>query len=893
MTTAAQKITPMMAQYLALKAAWPDYLLFYRMGDFFELFFQDAIHVASVLDLTLTKRGEHDGAPIPMCGVPVHAHDSYLARLVRKGYQVAIADQVETPEEAKKRDGYKALVRREVVRIVTAGTLTEESLLDARSANYLAVLVRRHQALAIAWADVSTGALQLEPLSEPRIGTVLARLDPREIVLSETLAGQCRSQSWYEEWQERLSILADSRFDFNNGRRRLEDLFQLGTLDGIGAFSEAEIAALGALVDYIHLTQCGQMPILRLPTKGANDQQGVMEIDAATRRSLELTRTQNGERTGSLLDAIDMTITAAGARLLAQRLSSPLTDPDQINTRLDLIEIWTQSGPERATLRADLKACPDLERAMGRLSVGRGGPRDLAAIRDALAVSSRIRLNLAHHPIASDQPMLWAAMTPIGRDLCDHHILIDRLNRALGDELPVLTRDGGFIRPGYHEQLDYFQGLQRDARQLMAALQQRYADQTGVSTLKIKHNNILGYFIEVTAQQAPRLQTPDMQGLFIHRQTMAGATRFTSTELVDLERDIAAAADKALALELELFKDLCDEVLGRVGVLEKTATALADLDVAAALAELAIHWNYVRPTITNDQAFHIVAGRHPVVEIALKKQSEPFIANDADLGQTGRLWLLTGPNMGGKSTFLRQNALIAILAQMGAFVPAKSATIGVVDRLFSRVGAADDLARGRSTFMVEMVETAAILNQATNQSLVILDEIGRGTATYDGLSIAWACLEHLHDQIKCRGIFATHYHELTALADTMPNLKCYTMKVREWQDQVIFLHSVVPGTAERSFGLHVARLAGLPAGVLKRAGDILGHLEQGRPPINPQKNRKTTPDPLPLFDQAPAPAPQKPSAALIRLKGIEANDLSPRAALDLVYELTELARQDG
>lgn len=890
MSSASGKITPMMAQYLALKAQHQDYLLFYRMGDFFELFFNDALVASAALDLTLTRRGEHDGAPIPMCGVPVHAHETYLARLVSKGYKVAIAEQVETPEQAKQRDGYKALVRRDVVRIITPGTLTEDNLLDARSANYLAVLVELQGQKSLAWTDVSTGFLQVEHVSPKSLINLLARLDPREIVLSDALLAQSRDTGWYVEWQERLSPLPASRFDLENGRRRLHDIFSIATLDGFGAFSDSEIAALGALADYLHLTQCGQMPLLRMPIRGGSD--AVMDIDAATRRSLELTRTQQGERAGSLLSCIDETMSAAGARLLGSWLAAPLTDPAAINKRLDALSVWVDDGDARNRLRTNLRQCPDLERALGRLSVDRAGPRDIAGIRDGLAIAARILLDLAQMPITRDDPLRWAALAPHARDLGDHHILVDRLSRALDDELPLLTRDGGFIRPGYHEQLDHFRSLQRDARQVMANLQARYAEHTGVNTLKIKHNNILGYFIEVTAQQAPRLQTTEMQGLFIHRQTMAGATRFITTELADLERDIAAAADKALALELDLFRDLRDEIMGRIGVIEKTALALAMLDVTSALAELAVRHDYVRPVIDDSTIFMIRDGRHPVVERALKKQSEAFVPNNADLGPQTRLWLLTGPNMAGKSTFLRQNALIAIMAQMGSFVPASHAHIGVVDRLFSRVGAADDLARGRSTFMVEMVEAAAILNQATEKSLVILDEIGRGTATYDGLSIAWSCLEYLHNHNRCRGIFATHYHELTALSETLPHLECHCMKVREWQDQVIFLHEVGPGSAERSFGLHVARLAGLPAIVLDRAAEVLNNLQDGKTLIAaPASKPRKTPEPMPLFD-APAVL-AKPSSALLRLKGIEANDLTPRAALDLVYELTELARKEG
>jgi len=880
-----EKTTPMMAQYLAIKAEHQDYLLFYRMGDFFELFFADAVQAAAALDLTLTRRGQHDGQDIAMCGVPVHAHEAYLSRLVKKGFKIAIADQIETPEQARRRGGHKALVERAVVRIVTPGTLTEDSLLEARAANYLAVMVERGGQIALAWADVSTGDLQVETCDLLRLNGLLARLEPQEIVLADQLIENHRQSAWYEEWQEYLSPLPFSRFDLDNGRRRLLSLFGVATLDGFGDFLPVEIAALGALADYLYLTQCGQTPLLRMPVRGAGG--SLMEIDAATRRSLELTRTQQGDRAGSLLAAIDQTITAAGARLLAQRLAAPLTDPASINQRLDFVAAWVEDGAGRDALRVHLRECPDLERALSRLVLDRGGPRDVAAVRDALIVAAALQLQLAQNAVIADHPVLWAPIARCGRQLGDHAILIDRLGRALADELPLLTRDGGFIRDGYHPQLDHWRLLQRDGRQVIANLQARYAEQTGVPTLKIRHNNILGYYIEVTAQQAPRLQTDDMKAQFIHRQTISNATRFITTELADLEREIVAAADKILALELELFADLRGEIQGRIGMIEKTAAALAELDVGAGLAELAVRYDYVRPAVDDSHDFVITGGRHPVVEIALHKQSSRFVANDCDLGPSARLWLLTGPNMAGKSTFLRQNALIAILAQTGSFVPARQAKIGVVDRLFSRVGAADDLARGRSTFMVEMVEAAAILNQATDRSLVILDEIGRGTATYDGLSIAWACLEHLHDVNRCRGIFATHYHELTALVNSLAQLCCYCLKIKEWQDQVIFLHEVGKGVAERSFGLHVARLAGLPASVLSRAGQVLGDLERDHSLRNPLSKPKKKAEALPLFDLP------KSSPALIRLQQLEADMLTPRAALDLVYELTAMVRRDG
>jgi len=876
--------SPMMAQYLAIRDAHPDCLLFYRMGDFYELFFDDARQAAAALDITLTQRGKHEGRDIPMCGVPVHAAETYLSRLIRKGFRVAVCEQTEDPAEARKR-GSKSVVAREVVRIVTPGTLTEEALLDAERHNFLAALADAQGALALAWLDISTGAFSVQPIAPQALSAVLARVEPCELLTPERLLQNPALFDAFGDIGDALVPLPSARFDSESARRRLEAQYGVASLDAFGAFGRAEVAACGALVDYVALTQKGHMPRLDPPRRIEDG--AVMEIDAATRRNLELVRTLSGDRRGSLLDVIDRCVTGAGSRLLAARLAAPLTDLDEIHGRLDAVERLSGETDLRADLRRALAAGADIDRAMSRLTVGRGGPRDLAAIRDGLAAAGRVR------------GLLDGAEAPLPRSLADtaaglgrHETLVDRLARALAPDLPLAARDGGFIAPGYAPALDELRGLRDDSRRLIAGLQAKYAEATGVAALKIRNNNVLGYYIEVTPTHADKIPT-GADAPFIHRQTLASAVRFTTVELGELEGRISRAADQALALELELFADLRGEVEARAGGIADAGRALAALDVASGLAELAVAARHVRPRIDDSLAFEIRGGRHPVVEAALAASGEAgFVPNDCDLAPRRRLWLLTGPNMAGKSTFLRQNALIAILAQMGAFVPADAAHIGVVDRLFSRVGAADDLARGRSTFMVEMVETASILNQAGARALIILDEIGRGTATFDGLSIAWAALEHIHDVNRCRALFATHYHELTGLAARLDALECHSMRVKEWRGDVVFLHEVAQGTADRSYGIHVGRLAGLPEAVIARAEQVLAALETGEQGGAVARLA----DDLPLFAAARPAAGARPasgpSAVERAIDEASPDAMTPRDALELLYRLKGL-RADG
>jgi DNA mismatch repair protein MutS len=884
------KVTPSMAQYIEIKAANPDSLLFYRMGDFYELFFDDAEIASRTLGIVLTKRGKHHGGDIPMCGVPVIKADDYLQRLIAAGHRVAVCEQLEDPAEARKR-GAKSIVRRDVVRLVTAGTITEEALLDPSRASVLLGIGRVRVddgrfIYGLAEVDISTGRFVLAECEAESLATEIARIEPREIVLPDAIRDDTVLGSLWCEVRAVVARVARDGIDGTSAAKRVADYFGVSALDGFGQFSRAEMIAAATVLAYVERTQLGVRPPLSPPSPTGGGH--TLQIDAATRANLELTRTLGGERAGSLLHCIDMTVTPAGGRLLAERLAGPLTDVSAIRQRLDSVQVFHSDPLLRERVRAVLKSTPDMPRSLSRLAMDRGGPRDLAALRDGLMVAATLA-NTLPNDLPSELLNANAALAALDPSLAR------ALSETLADELPLQKRDGGFVQVGHMLELEDMRALRDNSRRVIAGLQQRYADEGDARTLRIKHNNFLGYYVEVPPKDGERFVQAPLNALFIHRQTMQGAMRFSTAELGTLEAKIASAADRAIAIELGIFDELKMLVLNHQSTIQQAANALAIIDVASSLSELADRRNWVRPTIDDSLAFTITAGRHPVVEEAVRRDGHSFIANTADLSPpltetSGRILLVTGPNMAGKSTFLRQNAVIAVIAQMGAYVPADAVHLGVVDRLFSRVGAADDLARGRSTFMVEMVETAAILNQATERSFVILDEIGRGTATFDGLSIAWAAIEHLHANNRSRALFATHYHELTALAQKLNRLSNVTMRVTDHEGDVVFLHEVMAGAADRSYGIQVAKLAGLPMAVVDRAKAILAELEKDerQAPIDRLLGELPLFAALPIRQGTPTPTAPKHDALREAVADMQPDEMTPRDAMAALYRLKGL-----
>lgn len=889
------KLSPAMERYVEIKEQHQDYLIFYRMGDFYELFFEDAEVASRALGIALTQRGKADGKDIPMCGVPFHSCDGYISRLIRQGYKVAICEQVETPEQAKQR-GSGAILKREVVRLVTSGTLTEDGLLDARKNNFLICCVQRGDKLGFSWIDLSTAefftqsVMTSEQTLATDIASVLGRLDPVEIIISDTMQQKPNLYQLLSLYRDKLTPMPQARFNNINAQKLLESTFKVQTLDAFGSFSKAEITAAGIIIDYIQTTQKGNIPRIKPPVK-FNDL-SYMEIDNATRHNLELTYSVNGDRNQSLLHVIDRTITGAGSRMLANRISSPSTDLDEINRRLDILSFFIDIPEIRNTLRDYLKNCSDLERCISRLSINKTTPKELFQIRRTLEYIPKIRnLIFAYGRYKKMINGLPSPLEKLLNSFGEFSAITTRIADALKneEELPNKTSDGAFIRDGYSPSLDMLRETHKHGTANIRQMEAKYIEQTKIANLKVRYNNILGYFIEVPTKFATELfNNPD----FIHRQSILSAARFTTVELNEAEQQASTAGERALALELELYNSLLQDVLALADDISRTAAVIAELDISSALADLAVNEQYCRPTLDHSLNFDIKDGRHPVVEAALAYAHEgDFIGNDCCLNaDNNRVWLLTGPNMAGKSTFLRQNAIIAIMAQIGSYVPCQSATIGIIDKIFSRVGASDDLSRGRSTFMVEMVETAAILNQATERSFVILDEIGRGTATYDGLSIAWSVVEHLHEVNRCRSLFATHYHELTALDSKLDALSLHCMKIKEFNDEIIFMHEVINGTADRSYGIHVARLAGIPELVLKRADQILQSLEENS--LN--RGDITIENDLPLFSvfKQEYQKKEKSSPLMNTLKNLNPDNLSPREALEKLYELKNLAEQE-
>jgi DNA mismatch repair protein MutS len=857
---AIKNSTPMMQQYLNIKSQYKDCLLFYRMGDFYEMFFEDAVAASSLLKIALTKRGKHESQDIPMCGIPFHSSEPYLHKLIEAGHKVAICEQLESPEEAKKR-GYKAIVRREVVRVVTPGTITEESLLNSVSLNYLLSITKSQAGIAISWIDLSTGEFNVMNSSIDNIISDIARLNPKEILVSEKVFADTELKQFISEWRNKLTTQVNSFFDFNRSELRLKSFYNVKFLDSFGSFSKEQICSCGAILEYLLITQKDSMPRLNIPRIQNKD--SFMAIDLATRRNLELTQSLSGANQGSLLSIIDKTMTSMGGRLIHKYISSPLIDCEAISKRQEMVQFFYDNTNVIEHLVPILKRIPDFERALARLMVNRGGPRDLLSIRSALQQVLYILEVFEHFNITIPDHISNYLLF-----LNNFEELILQLSDGLNDDVPINLKDGLVIKRGYSLRLDELYNITENSQSKLNELKQKYIKQTGITNLKITKNNILGFYIEITPINADKIDN----NIFKHRQSLATSVRYTTDELKQLESDIINAEDLIIKLETELFKQLVDSVLLHSEKIYLLAQAIAIIDVMSGLARVAVENNYVRPIIDNSKDFILVKARHPVIELSLARNNE-FISNDINLHDKSKIYLLTGPNMAGKSTYLRQNALIAILSQIGSFVPAEYAKIGIVDKIYSRIGASDDLARGRSTFMVEMVETATILNHATDKSLVILDEIGRGTSTYDGLSIAWSCLEYIHNKIDCRTLFATHYQELSNLVNHLSKLKCYTMSVKEWQDKIIFLHKIIEGVTDRSYGVHVAKLAGLPDVVVNRAEEILQTLEL--PAIDSSQ----------IMQAMVQPQKDLNSKIEIIIRDINIDEITPREALDVLAEL--------
>lgn len=874
----------MMRQYHEAKQACGDALLLFRMGDFYELFHEDARVAAKVLGLTLTSRDREKENGVPMAGFPHHQLDAYLRKLIRAGYRAAVCEQVEDPKQAK------GLVRREVTRVVSAGTLTDDQLLDPREANYLVAVYRQiakggaakgnaakgnaanggaaepEEVVGIAWAELSSGRFEAGVFPLSRLEDELERIGPAEVLYREDdpRLSPDTTRGWQNTMRPAWTFAAEE------ATRTLTKQFGVANLEGYGFGEEHEpaIRAAGGVLAYLRETQPGGLDHFK--SLLAHHRSAVVEIDAATRRSLELTRTiRSGAREGSLLAVLDQTVTAMGARLLGSWLSAPLTDADEIAARHDAVGEMLAAAELREEIRKTFGGVYDLSRLLGRVATGRTGPRDLQQVGRTLAILPRLKDRLS----GRESRMIAALASDL--HLCPE--LRARLEEGLVDECPLAVTDGGFIRKGFDESLDGLRELAAGGKQWIAAYQAEQIEQTGIPNIKVGFNKVFGYYLEVTNAHKDKIPTS-----FIRKQTLKNCERYITPELKEYEEKVLAADDQASTREAELFQALRDDVHQHLRKLQDTAGAIAGLDVVAALAELAARRGWVRPEMSDSVVLDIEEGRHPVLD-AMLPQGE-FVPNDCQASaEDGMLMIITGPNMAGKSTYIRQVALLTLLAHVGAYVPAKRATIGLTDRIFARVGASDELARGQSTFMVEMVETARILNTATARSLVILDEIGRGTSTYDGLSLAWAITEYLHEKIGCRTLFATHYHELTQLADTLPRVVNLNVAVREWDDQVVFLHRIIRGSADKSYGIHVARLAGIPGSVNERAKDILAQLEEDhrdqfdRPTIAPPKSNGGALQ-MTLFGYCDHPV-------LDDLKSLDLDSLTPLAALQTLEKL--------
>lgn len=862
------KTTPMMEQYLTIKNKHKDALLFYRMGDFYELFFEDAIAASKALDITLTKRGKTNGMDIPMCGVPFHSADNYLPKLIKKGFNVAVCEQTETIEEAKS-NLKKGPLKREVVRIISPGTLTEDNLLDRNANNFLGAISDVNGSISISWVDVSTGCfksrnLQKENNQKQLLTNLLLRMNFSEILVSDAMELNIIS----EEWHSIIKKQSSSLFHYSSCLQQICSYFSIMSLEGIGKFSDGEVIASGVLLSYLKLTQCGKLPILSMIKNESEN--NFLEIDYFTQKSLEILSNLSGETKGSLITSLDETKTAGGARLLKQRITEPFYKVVEIEKRYNLINWFLNNDIDIFKLQNNLENIPDIERSLSRISLLRGSPKDLSVLCNGLLNVKQIyEIIILFKDRLNQAPLLNNILNQISVD----YSLFEDIKNSLKKDLPLSTKEGGFIRDGYDDNLDKLRNLRNNELEEITKLQNKYSDLTNVNSLKIKYNRMLGYHIEVRAVHDKALRDKD---IFIHRQTTAQTSRFTTIELNEAENQLINSYDKSISIEMDIFKNFTNQIINEGKKILDIASAISELDIGIMVVKQSKDRDYVCPKILENKTLEIIEGRHPVVETQMKLSENSFISNDCILNKDDFLWLITGPNMAGKSTYLRQNALIVIMAQAGLFVPAKEANIGVFDKIFSRVGASDDLAKGQSTFMIEMIETSLILNTASEKSLVILDEIGRGTATFDGLAIAWSVLDYLHNKIKPRTLFATHYHELTSLKEDLNHLSCHKMSIKEWNNSIIFMHKIIEGEADKSYGIHVAQLAGLPFEVIKKATQLLSKLENNKDNSYLKKSDNLDGNYSNINES---------QSFFKEFDNINVDNISPREALDILYKL--------
>lgn len=874
--------TPMMKQYLDIKFAHQDCYLLFRLGDFFELFFEDAQEVSKILGIALAKRGKLEEEDIAMCGVPYHAIENYLPKLLETGVNIAICDQLETPEEAKKRAGHKAVVQRDVTRIITPGTIMEDQVLDSSRPNYLMSLAMDEKKIVISYADVSTGDFNLTSIDPKLLEAEISRIEPVEIIVSDSaFSGNNYIKAALKHYQKTLVFQPDIFFEFNRCSKAILDFYSLQNLHSLGELQKTEISAIGAVVQYLKITYKNNLPRLSVPRHISSSH--YMILDSATRSSLEITSTIRGKRSGSLISSIDHTLTSSGSRLLYNFLSAPMNNFDAIIHRQNIVTFFVNQHDIRESIRSILKQSGDVERSLARIEARRCLPYDLLHIRNTLIDALKLReIFLGKFSVDEMPSEVFSIVTSLNYD----QLLLQELCDSIKNEPANDLSGGGYINISYHPKLEELNNLINNSKEVINDLKIRYQKLTGLENLKIAHNNIIGLYAEVTNKYLHKID----KRIFDYKQSTSNTTRYTTHELQEIQSKIVNANSLQAALEAEIFEKICCLIDEHASKLHEIANNIARLDVFAALAELASRRNFVKPELNNENHTIIRGGFHPVVEEFLKKDGSLFIKNDLSFNEDCKTIILTGPNMGGKSTFLRQNAIITLLAQIGSFVPAISADIGIVDRIFCRVGSSDELSAGRSTFMVEMEECAAILNNATKDSLVILDEVGRGTATYDGMSVAWSIIEFLANQKACRTLFATHYHELVELSAKYRTIKNMHVYVEEKNEEMIFTHKVKMGAASKSYGIHVAEIAGLPSSVIKQAYKILKILEKERqnaPSIIFEDSNQS------LFNIAKSSKNNtKTDKILDVIKQINLERTSPFEALQKLLELQNMAKDD-